>query len=147
MKKAFKNKYCLCLLSISLLLFIMNCGGDDPSEPDQTPQEIAEALFTGTWNLNAGSITLDGVDVTDDYLGFTLNVMVGTYSTTNAGELFPASGTWSWVGTSDAQVTTGSGKEITLSTLSETNLVIQFLKTNANARVGIPGLYVINLSK
>lgn len=128
-----------------LILFMVACGDDEPGEPEETPQEIAEALFTGNWSL--GTITLDGTDVSNEYQGFTLTVSIGTYATTNAGELFPATGTWDWVGDSDAQITTGTGKQITLNTLTSTSLQFSFNKTDGNAVDGIPGDYVITLSK
>ncbi|MFY0593663.1 hypothetical protein [Roseivirga sp.] len=136
----------MVLLSYLLLVFITSCGGDDT--PELTPQEIAEQLLETSWSIaNGGSITLDQVDVSDRYQGFSLTIGDATYTTLNAGELFPASGTWEWVGTTDNMVTTGSGKEITITNLSETQIVFRFLKNDQNSAFGIPGNYTITLSR
>lgn len=138
-------------LSLILVISVSSCGGgggDDPTEPEQTPQELAQEIFEGTWSISGGgSINLDGTDVSDKYTGFTMNIGNGSFNTTNAGELFPASGTWSWVGETDNQVTTGSGKDITLTTLSSTQLVFTFTKTSSNGMAGANGNYTITLTK
>ncbi|WP_268123305.1 hypothetical protein [Roseivirga pacifica] len=138
-------------LSLILVISASSCGGgggDDPTEPEKTPQEIAQEIFEGTWGIDGGgSINLDGTDVSDKYTGFTMNINNGSFTTTNAGELFPASGTWSWVGETDNQVTTGSGKQITLSTLSSSRLVFTFTKTSSNAMAGANGNYTVTLTK
>ena len=135
------------LMSFLVAMIITSCGGNDDT-PSLTPQEIAEALLETSWTLNnGGSITLDAVEVSDRYDGFTLTIGDGTYTTVNAGELFPASGTWQWVGTTDNQVTTGSGKAITITSLTENRFVFSFIKNNQNAAAGIPGNYLITLTR
>lgn len=135
-------------LAFIMIIFIASCGGDDPSPPEETPQEIAQALLQNNWTIaNGGSITLDGSDVSSRYDGFTLNVGNLSFTTTNAGELFPANGTWQWVGTTDNMVTTGNGKEITITQLTTTRFVFSFQKTNQNTAAGVPGSYVVTLTR
>ena len=139
--------------TISLLLLlsaITSCGGGGGGDdnPGQTPQDIAQALLEANWTIaNGGSIVLDGTDVSFRYEGFSLDIEDGTYTTTNAGDLFPATGTWSWLGTSDSQVTTGNGKTINITVLTTTRIVFNFIKTDQNVAAGVPGNYVVNLKR
>lgn len=134
-----------------MVLVITSCGGggdDTPTPPEETPQEIAQALLEANWTIaSGGSITLDGGDVSNRYDGFALDIDDGTFTTTNAGDLFPATGTWSWVGTTDNQVTTGNGKSITITELTSTRIVFSFQKTNGNVAAGVPGSYIVTLTR
>lgn len=133
---------------LGILMIISSCKGGDDSPPPPTDQEVAEALLISSWNLgSSGSITVDNTVVTDRYDGFSITFEKQTYSTANAGDLFPASGTWQWVGESDNMLITGSGKDITINTLNETTLSIQFIKTDQNAAAGVSGNYSVELSK
>lgn len=138
-------------LGFLMILTLASCGGgkgggDDT--PQETPQEIAQALLENNWTIaNGGSITLDGSNVSNRYEGFSLDIENGTYTTTNAGDLFPATGTWEWVGTSDNQVTTESGKQITITQLTTTKFSFSFLKTDQNVAAGVSGNYVVTLTR
>lgn len=132
----------LSLAVLSLAIVFASCGGDDG--PSQTPQEIAQELLETTWTMTA--ITLDGSDVSDSYTGLTITIGDGTFTTTNAGDLFPATGTWDWIGETNNMIRTGRGKEITLNTLNETSTILSFLKTTGNQAAGISGSYVITMS-
>ena len=131
----------LALLSISLV--IVSCGGDN-GEPDRTPQEIAQELFLTTWTMSA--ITLDDADVRSSYTGLIITIGDGTFTTTNAGDLFPATGTWDWIGESDNMITTGRGKTITLTTLTESSVILSFTKTQGNQAAGVSGSYEIAMT-
>tara|TARA_A100000171_G_C2140113_1_gene154492 strand:- start:430 stop:885 length:456 start_codon:yes stop_codon:yes gene_type:complete len=134
------------LIILMIVVIVSACGGDDgPSEP--TAQEIAQQLLESTWTLENGSIMLDGQNVSANYTGFTLVVADGSFTTTNAGDLFPAIGTWKWVGQTNNQAETGRGKQLTFSTLDATTFVFSFTKTSSNAVAGVSGNYVITLKK
>ncbi|WP_420385318.1 hypothetical protein [Roseivirga sp.] len=139
------------IFGLLIVLTIASCGGggdDTPTPPEETPQEIAQALLENNWTVaSGGSISLDGSDVSNRYDGFSLDIENGTFTTTNAGDLFPATGTWQWVGTTDNQVTTGNGKSITITELSTTRFVFSFLKTDQNVAAGVPGNYVVTLTR
>lgn len=138
-------------LASIIVLSVASCGGgedEDPEVPEETPQEIAQALLENNWTIaDGGSITLDGSNISDRYDGFGMNVGNLSFTTTNAGNLFPATGTWQWVGTSDNSVTTGNGKEITITQLSTTRFIFTFQKTDQNAVAGVPGSYVVTLTR
>ena len=144
----FRPKY--SLLVVLMLVFVISaCGGggdDGPSGP--TDQEQAQELLEGTWTLNnGGTIVLDGQNVNANYVGFTLVVGDGTFTTTNAGDLFPSTGTWQWVGQTDNQAQTGRGKALTFTTLNATTFAFSFTKTSSNAAAGVSGNYVMTLKK
>jgi len=134
-------------LILTLTILSSSCGGDDDGPPEPTPQEVAEALLLGSWSLDGGSILIDGVDVTSKYDGFTATIGEGSFSTTNSGGLFPAVGTWQWSGASDSEFVTGSGKSILVTALTATSFKFSFAKTTGNVPAGIPGEYVISLTK
>lgn len=135
------------LIVILLSVFIItSCGGGGDDEP--SAQELAEELLEASWDIsNGGSITLDGSAVSDRYQGFSLVIGDKTFTTTNAGDLFPASGTWEWVGDSDNRVITGNGKEITINELNNNTFAFSFLKTDQNVAAGIPGNYSVTVTR
>ena len=130
-----------------LVALTISCGGDDaPSEP--TAQELALEQLSATWSLNGGSIRLDGLDVSANYPGFSLSYSANSYTTQNGGDLFSASGTWSWVGDSDRLILLDDGKQVSISTLTDTDLVFSFqLSSSGGEAAGLPGSYEIALKK
>lgn len=146
-RKTTTNRLWPLLIGVMSLIIITSCKGSGDDTPAPTDQEIAQAILENTWIVGStGSISVDNTDVTDRYDGFSLNIGNGTYTTTNAGDLFPASGTWEWVGETDNIFTTGNGKEITITELTETQFSFQFLKTEQNVAAGISGNYSISLT-
>lgn len=105
------------ILIISLLFFA--CGSDGASEP--SAQEAAFAKLSGQWTMgSSGSIILDGQDISLNFANFSLSFANGTYQTTNAGDLFSASGTWEWVNENARQLILDSGEEVNIQNLTET---------------------------
>lgn len=145
MKKHIQNT--LTLLIAAVVALSLSCGGDEaPSEP--TAQELALEQLSATWSINGGSIQLDGQDVTANYPGLTLSYTANNYSTQNGGDLFSASGTWSWAGDSDRLILLDDGKQINISTLTDTDLVFSFqLSSTGGEAAGIPGSYEIGMKK
>ena len=130
-----------------VLPFVLTSCKKDDGPVEESPQEVAQALLEGSWNISNGSVILDEVDVSQDYVGFSVTFSDGGFQTTNAGDLFPANGSWSWVGETDNQVTTGNGKEITIIELTTTSIIFTFQKTAGNQAFGIPGSYEISMNK
>jgi len=131
-----------------LIIILSSCGGKGGGAEEPTEQDLAFEKLSGAWSLNnGGSITLDGTNVNANYAGFTLSFTDGSFTTTNAGDLFPASGTWEWVGETSNQIRTGRGKIVTISTLTTSNFQFSFTKNASNAAAGIDGNYVISLNK
>lgn len=139
-------------LKLSMIVFftilMASCGNKDNNPPSPNEQELAQEILEATWSIDdGGSITLDNRDVALNYEGFSLIIGDGTFTTTNAGDLFPASGTWEWVGDTDNQITTGKGKEITITALSTSTFTFSFIKTNTNAVAGVSGNYSITVRR
>ncbi|WP_226391043.1 hypothetical protein [Penaeicola halotolerans] len=145
------------LLTLSLFLFA-GCGSEDDTP---TPEEIAEQLLTAegslTWTISGGNATKDGVSITSFYESFSITFTKSgsnlTYTTTGGGDLFDASGSWSFVGTEfEAIQLTGSraaaGREIAISN-SSTSLRLQFTVPQSGSgsfqTATIDGQYVFNL--
>jgi hypothetical protein len=139
----------LILIAITSF-FILSCngGGDDgPEEP--TAQELTFENLAGLWGLPAtGGIIVDGVDRTLNYEGFNLSFSSTGYTTTNAGTLFRATGTWSWASESTTtQINLDDGKTINIQDLSTTRFVFTFTKSVGSVRAGVAGNYTITVNK
>lgn len=145
-------------------LFLMSCGGDDPTPtPQQTPEEKAIEALTGTGSLTwtvagGGSVTRSGSTVTDLYSSFELKLNSGstkTYTTTNNNDLYDGSGNWVFAGSNfDKFTLTGSqpaaGREISFTRTGD-NLRLEFNIPAPGGRLNgtqvVAGSYVFNLIK
>lgn len=142
-----RNLYTLLAV---LLVVGLACNPDDNSEP--TAQELAFEILSGSWGLTqGGSIVVDGQDLSLNYQGFSVSFTNGSYSTTNAEDLFNASGTWTWVDNEAQMISLDDGKQITIRSLTETEFVFNFSFSGsggqANHADGIAGSYVITVNK
>jgi hypothetical protein len=111
----------ICLLALTTLTF-QGCGkkGGDPA-----PTEIEKAtkqLNSGTWKVQ--SVKIDDVDHTVLFTGFTLQFTPTTFTTTNGGEVWPASGNWTFTDASAKKITRSDDVEVTLDAISESQLVL-----------------------
>lgn len=138
------------LMLLVLFMITLNaCKTKGSGETEPTEQELALEKLEGTWSLaNGGSILVDGSDHSVSYTGFTTTLSEGTYATTNAGELFKSSGTWTWLGESSTSFSLDDGKTIMITDLTESRLMISFTHTGSGGIAsGVAGAYVITLTK
>lgn len=135
------------MLIAALAIVSLSCNPDDgPADPRAT--ELAFEKLAGQWTLGQfGSIKVDGSDVSANYSGFALSFTDGGYTTTNAGELFSASGTWEWADESGGVVNLDDGKTININQLTLKKFVFSFTKSDGPVRAGIAGNYVITVEK
>jgi len=108
---------------ISVQVGLQSCGNDDPAPNDVTQQ----ILTAGKWNIQ--SATIDGVSTdlfTNLTLSFDTNNPIYTYTTTNGGVVWPASGTWSFVGEDGKKIKRNDGLDIDLENVSDKQLVISY---------------------
>ncbi len=142
------------------VLSIQACGDDPTPNPTKTAEEIATEALTGSgtqaWTtVGGGKVTKGGVDVTSQYATFELTLTSTTsksYTSKNSGDLFDASGTWSFAGSNfDKIMLTGTkpaaGREMSF-TQSGSNLKLVFSIPAPGARVNaVAGDYVFDLVK
>jgi len=118
--------YSLGWIVITLGLIALGLGVSSCSD-DDNPAEEQDALVR-TWTL--GTIKKDGTDVTADYAGLQVTfVKDGTYTAQHAGHFFEASGTW--VRKGSGQLTLDGDFEITIASVTATDLSLQ-LTLNEN---------------
>lgn len=142
-----KQLYSVLIIILSLS-FIMACEGKDDGPQEPTAQELTYEKLAGQWSLpSSGGIMVDGVDRTLNYQGFNLSFTEGGYNTTNAGDLFKASGTWEWGNETATQVVLDDGKIVDISSLAASRFVFNFTKSDGPVRAGLAGNYVITVEK
>ena len=135
----------LVMVGISLTLA---CGDDDSSGPTLLEERL-EAL-AGNWVL--GTVNNDGQDVTGQFSGFTLTLTSSeSFTTTNGGNAWPASGTFQLSSTNLNELTRDDGVRVTITTINETNLSLTFQITEVGGTAagsnGITGTFIFNLNK
>lgn len=140
-------KYTHILFTLLLFVSLASCGSDDTSGPSL--QDLTFEKLAGNWTLSTnGSIRLDGQNVSANYAGFSLSFADGSYTTTNAGDLFRANGTWQFVGETAESISLDSGEEITVLELTETRFVFSFSSNGTGGTAaGIAGNYTITVVK
>lgn len=136
-------------ISIALIICFAFISGCSSSSDDPTPQDNQKILLTNNgvaWQL--GTVTKDGLDVTDQFTGFKLTVGDFTYTTVNAlPSAWPASGIWTFANDAGTLVARNDGVQITV-VVSTTSLKLTFNVTGLGdgGRIkGVDGEYVFNL--
>lgn len=133
----------------ALVVLASSCSSDDP-----LPTSVRELTFeelSGEWDFGSnGFIRVDGSDVSANYPGFSLSFAEGTYTTSNAGNLFSASGTWEWAGDDRdlaEQINLDDGKVITIEAIGTEVLIFTFTKSDGPVRAGVAGNYRVRVEK
>jgi hypothetical protein len=108
---------------VLLLLAIWNvgCGSDDPSPTEI--EEIKASMTSGTWKVQ--SVDVDGIEKTSVYSSLKLTFTETTFTSTNGGAIWPATGTWSFADKTGKLVKRGDGVEITVDESSTTLLKLK----------------------
>ena len=134
-------------LVVLMLVMVSSCGKDDPSTPDE--RDLAFEKLSGSWTLGStGEVIVDGQDVSLNYSGFSLSFTDGAYTTINAGELFNASGNWSWANEQAGEITLNGNRSIRLMSLSDSQFTFSFtFSGNGGVRAGVSGGYEITVVK
>ncbi|NVJ46377.1 MAG: hypothetical protein HWE07_04590 [Cytophagia bacterium] len=141
-----KREIITILIILGLILLAFSCNPDDPIEPSL--QDLTYENLAGEWALGQfSSIKVDGADVSANYPGFSLSFAEGTYTTTNAGNLFSPNGTWEWTDTDATQVNLDDGKVISIQSLTTSKFVFSFIKSDGPVRAGLAGSYTITVEK
>ncbi|MBO3700595.1 hypothetical protein [Roseivirga sp. E12] len=140
----FLKRFKSSLLGLIITVSIVGCGS---GTTDPSLQDLAFEKLAGSWSMPAnGGVLLDGQDVSLNYPGFSLSFTDGGYQTTNGGDLFRASGTWTWTNENAQTLTLDTGEEVTIQNLTETQFRFTFFHQGSVA-AGIRGNYTINVNK
>jgi len=114
-------RFIYILLAVFGMMQISGCGEDEQS---LTPNQVTEDLLTSqVWEMT--EVKIDDV-VSDLYSGLTLSFGSNTYTTTNGGKVWPASGTWEFVGDKGDKILRDDGLAITIESVNASQLVMSF---------------------
>ena len=110
------------LLTVTVLFLVLTMSGCKKDE--LTPNAQTEQLLRAqVWELTETKI--DGT-VSNRYDGLTLTFGSFIYSTTNGRSLWPASGTWEFVGEKGDKIIRDDGLEIDIVSVSAAQIVMSF---------------------
>lgn len=112
-------KFINSFIIFSFLFHIEGC-----KEAELTPNERTEELLIAhAWQMT--EVKIDGI-VSDLYSGLTLSFGSKTYTSTNGGKVWLASGTWEFVGDNGDKILRDDGLEVIVESLTESQLVLSF---------------------
>ena len=120
---------CTTIILTGFLSFI-SCKSDDG--PSVTEVERVKNLLVGNASIgtqwNVASVTVDGIDYTDEFVGLTLTFSEGSVTSTNGKAVFDSSDSWAFTDESASIISTGStGLQITIQNISNNSLVLSFI--------------------
>jgi hypothetical protein len=144
----------LSAVIITCLTMITSC--DDG--PTLTKVERATKLLTqegGTWSPTEASITMDGLDVTDEFFsGFSITFGEGTFTTSGTTPMWLDEDTWSFKDNTATVIVRGQdNKELTIVELTKTKLVLTLewdqttTVEEGGRKKSLPGTYQFVLTK
>jgi hypothetical protein len=119
---------------VLLLVAVWNvgCGSDEPSPTEM--EEIKANMTSGTWKVQ--SVDVDGIEKTSVYSNLKLTFTETTFTSTNGGGIWPATGTWSFADKTGKLVKRGDGVEITVNESSTTLLKLKLNWTETTLGAG-----------
>jgi len=111
------------IIALAIALTVSACRGDDPAPLPET-KKVSQMLTSSGAVWTPESITVDGVDVTDDlFPGFSITFLDETYSTTGTSPVWSSEDTWSFKDETATVIIRGSDqKEVTIAEISATRL-------------------------
>ena len=114
-----KKIFLTCWIAVLLVDGMFNlsgCGGNDPS-----PQEKMKSLLTaGIWTVQ--SVSVNGVDQSSLFKNMTITFADATYTTTNGGLVWPATGSWVFANESATAFTRNDGIDVQLTEVTSSSL-------------------------
>lgn len=152
--KKLKNLAFLLILG----MIATSCGEDPPPPPSE--EEVQTTLLAKPWTVgtSANDITLDTQDEIANWAGFSVVFSAsGTYTTTNVSTgretVWPSQGSWTYKGTTGADLNTiirdaGTNNETTINlTVDEVALKMTFNYTDPVGRTdGTEGDWAFNMT-
>jgi hypothetical protein len=156
MKNSLRTAFYLLLSSLFIATVVVMTGCDDG--PTLTKVERATKLLTqdgGTWSPADASITMDGLDVTDEFFtGFSITFGEGTFTTSGTTPMWLREDTWSFKDETATVIVRGQdNKELTVVELTKTKLVVTLTwdqtttAEEGGRKRSLPGTYQFTLTK
>jgi hypothetical protein len=114
-----RNRLSILLPPLFIAILIstkfMACSSDDPGNP------VMAKLTSGPWSVT--SVTVDGTNQNDMFMGFTITFYTDlTYTTTNGNVVWPASGSWNFSDGTNTKLMRSDGIDVELTEITETSL-------------------------
>ncbi len=147
----------LTVVALASLVIFISCDGSGGGTDDATPSvgEVQAGLLEGTWAANftdnENAITFDGQTRAEDWSGFSLTisntsedadgVWGGRYSASGqpSGDgliIWPNSGSWNFPSATSVQaMVRDDGQEVTISSVTEEQLVLKLTVADPNSRI------------
>jgi len=137
------------LVLLALTFNLTSCKKHNPDPDPVTDQDKVRALLvSGTWKLQ--STTVDGVDQSGKFSGFTLKFTATSFTSTNGNPVWPSSGTWAFQGSSATTIVRNDGTVVQLQATATTLiLTLNWATTTLGpGRIGsIKGKYVFTMTQ
>jgi hypothetical protein len=113
-------------------IFLLSCSKASTPQPasqqDMTKTLLTSATAAAPWKIQSSSV--DGVDQSALYNGFTIAFTSSSFTTANGGGIWPASGTWNFQGTDATTITRNDGVPVQIQiTSSSLVMTINWTKT------------------
>lgn len=136
------------VLVLGGLTSVTSCGPDDAPTLAET-ERVAAAMRSGTWIVQ--SVMVDGVDRTSLYGALILKFTESSFTATNGGPVWPASGTWSFSDDTGKSVTRSDALKITVVEADASKLVLKLTWSKSTVGPGraasVSGEHVFSLKK
>jgi len=114
--KIFLHRFLLLAVVSSVLIF-SSC--DDDSEASKEDQ-VRELLTGSAWKMT--TVSVDGTDKTDVYKDLTLTFGTTTYTSTNGGVVWPATGTWAFTAPDATAIERNDGLVVSIQEITSSSL-------------------------
>lgn len=127
------------IIAVFICMLFIECNTSEYSANDLTRR----MLINKNWELSI--VTVDGI-TRNIYSGLVLNFRSSEYTSLNGLKIFPASGTWKFLGDDGKRILRDDGLEITIESISEGQLEISFYWQNSTF-IGGRGSELAGLNK
>ena len=119
------------LVMLVVIVQLMSCGGSKSDPTPATPSaqdDVKTKLTANNWNMQ--SVSVDGVDKSSLYNGLTIKFSGTTFTVTNGGPVWPASGSWSFTADDGTKIKRDDGIEVLVEATATTlKLTLTWTKT------------------
>jgi hypothetical protein len=117
------NRLTYWAIILTILMF-QSCG-NDPAPAILESDKVKELLLnaaTNPWTMQ--SVTVEGVDQSSFYNGLKVYFNITTFTATNGGAVWPASGSWGFTGTNGKAIERSDGLVVNIDTIESNKLIL-----------------------